>query len=882
MLLKKIILFIHLVISSHLLFGQSSIVRGLVRDSISTLPIQDAIIIIKQADKILASTHSNANGNFLFALNFNSDQPIRIECRHISYKAAYQQIPARLSVIDCNFFLSQANQELKPVEITSHWQVKQHEDTLKYNPEAYKTATTKSVADLLSNIPGFKVLPDGQILFQNRSVSALLIDGDNIADEQYGAINKNLDARAVGGIEVFNDYEKNAVLASVRKSGKLAVNLQINEAFKGKISGNITAGVGVPDRAVLNPSLARISQKNKHFIFGNANNISLNPKGDVFKVSSTSSVMYSLEDEQTKLLTDPYLDNNDLPASFTVNNQTAFSSTLGLVKLKQKREITYRIGYEYDRLRNKEIGETTYYIDSSQNWLKRDSCGLEKRSNQISLRMQYRHNKSSKFAGEATSLVLFYSPTFQLGSAIGGIITDTTLQKSNQTRVYVQIGYNGAIKTKALGILQIKSFSSYQKNNADDLTRTNRFNNIFQYNFPDASILQQDFAVEKKMLYFSLSNLPKSGKKQIEYGVDILHKHHQYNQTLRFIPIHDANSSFMHFSPSNQNQFYGGYINIKLYGIKDHKIDIKGISGIEFMQISDQNQAIPHYNLQVRHEWKLGKFFIIQSDANLKQTMPDMNWFGPDTVLQSIQNLVQSAKTISPINILTIHSGFTYRKLTGINYSLRYTYNRIVGDYGWMPFIEPGYNLLQAAPIGLSQQHAVDADVRKFIYQIKSTISLSGRYSHSTSDLMVNLMPVTNYIQRFQWEVKWATSFSGKFNFEAAANTSNIKITQYSTEDKIRSNIRQYDIIFKSIYQPNSKTHVGMDVKALVFENARSWAGQLFAERKLSKNTSIQVQWHNTFFTKELKFQFNTPNSRGYSSFQLVPSYLLCKVTWYL
>lgn len=859
-------------------------VKGLVRDSTSTFPIQDAIITIKQADKILGSTHTNANGTFLLTLNFNPDQPIRIECRHISYNAAYQQIPGRISMIDCDFFLSQANQELKPVKITSHWQVKQYGDTLKYNPEAYKTATTKSVADLLSNIPGFKVLPDGQILFQNRSVSALLIDGDNIADEQYGAINKNLDARAVGGIEVFNNYEKNAVLASVRKSGKLAVNLQTSEEFKGKISGNITAGVGVPDRAVLNPSLALISQKNKHFLFGNANNVSLNPKGDVFKVSSTtsSSVLYSVEEEQTKLLIDPYLQNNDLPASFTVNNQTAFASTLGLVKLKQKREITYRIGYEYDRQRNKEIGETTYYIDSTQNWLKKDSSGLEKRSQQISLRMQYRHNKSSKFAGEATSLVLFYNPTFQLGSVIGGIITDTTLHKSNQTRVYVQVAYNGAIKTKALGVLQLKSFASYQNNISDDRTRTNRFNNIFQYNVPDASILKQDFAVEKKMLYFSLSNFPKVGKKQIEYGVDILHNHHQYNQSLTYTPIHNGNTTYMHFTPSNQNQFYGGYINIKLYGSNGHKIDIKGISGIEYMRISDQNKAIPHYNLQVRHEWKLGKFLIIQSDGNIKQTLPEMNWFGPDTVLQSIQNLVQSAKTISPINILTIHSGITYRKLTGNNYSLHYTYNRTSGDYGWMPIIEPGYNLLQAAPIGLSQQHAVDADIRKFIYQVKSTLSLSGRYSHHTSNLMVNLMPVTNYIQRFQWEVKWATSYSGKFNFEAVANTSNIKITQYSLEDKIRSNIRRYDFIIKSIYQPNSKTHLGIDVKALVFENARSWAGQLFAERKLSKNTSIQAQWHNLFFTKELKFLYNTPNSRGYSSFQLVPSYLLCKVTWYL
>jgi hypothetical protein len=883
--LQKITLITTLIFTCNILFGQYLQVSGWVHDSITAAPIPDAIITVKSTDKIIVSTYSDSKGNFSLKLGYYKGQILRIECRHVSYVTSFQLIEILEDNYQFKFELSPSNRELTPVEIKSKWEVRQQGDTLKYNPEAYKTATTKTVADLLSNIPGFKVLSDGQILFQNRSVTALLIDGDNIADEQYGAINRNLDARAVGSIEVFNNYEKNAVLASARKSGKLAVNLKISDSFKGKVSGNITAGIGIPFRGVIHPSLVRINQKNKQFFFANANNISINPKGDVFKMNSLSESkgMISLEDEPTKLLSDPVLPNNDLPSSFTVNNQTIFASTLGLIKLKQKKEITYRIGYEYDRQRNKEYGQTSFYPDSTQYWKIQDSTGLEKRSNQMSFRIQFRHNQSSKFAGEATGIVLWYRPSFQLGSLISGSITDTTLQMSRHKRFLIQAGYDGALKTKVFGVLQLKGIASYQNNTSNDQIRTNRFNPIFQYPFSDPANLFQDFNIKQKMLYLSLSNYPKGGKKQFAYGVELLHKQQDIEQSLQFQPKNlPSDPSSIRFFPAIQNQFIIGYLNIKLEESKKHKLGLNAKAGAEKLHSPTASSGIANYNLQLRHEWKLGSLLTLQSDASLKRYLPDMSWFGPDTVFQSMQNLVQAASIIEPAKNLNIHSGLSYRKLTGNSYSLQYTFNQTLNDYGWMPVIEPGYNLLRAAPIGQSQQHTVEATFRKFIFPLKGTISINGQFIYNISDLEVNLQPVTNHIRNYRGEIKWASSFTGKFNFEAAAISSIMNISQFNQKDQLESKIIRYDFLYKSVYQPNNKTHLGIEVNGLLFENGRSWAGQLFAERKLSKNTSLQFQWHNIFFTNDLRYRFNTPNSQGYSSFSLVKPYILCKFTWYL
>ncbi len=868
-----------------MLFGQQLQVNGWVHDSITSSPIPDAIITVKFEDKLIVSTYSDSKGYFSLKLTYVKGQALRIECRHVSYLTSFQLIETLPDNFQCKFELSPSNKELTPVEIKSKWEVRHQGDTLKYNPEAYKTATTKNVADLLSNIPGFKVLPDGQILFQNRSVTALLIDGDNIADEQYGAINRNLDARAVGGIEVFNNYEKNAVLATVRKSGKLAVNLKITDSFKGKVSGNITAGIGLPYRGVINPALARINPKNKQFLFGNANNISINSKGDIFKINSLSESkgMISLENQPTKLLSEPVLQNNDLPPGFTVNNQTIFVSTLGLIKLKKKKEITYRIGYEYDRQRNKKYSETSYYPDSTEYWKIQDNTGLEKRSNQMSFRIQFRHNQSSKFAGEATGIAMWYRPSFQLGSLISGSITDTTLQMSRHKRFLLQAGYDGALKTKALGVLQLKGIASYQNNISNDQIRTNRFNSIFQYPFSDPANLLQNFNIGQKMLYLSLSNYPKGGKKQFAYGVEWLHKQQEIEQSLQFKPKHPQSvpSSF-HFFPSMQNQSFVGYLNIKLEESKKHKLELNARTGAEKLHSPTASSSIANYNLKLRHEWKLGSLLTLQSDASLNRYLPDIGWFGPDTALQSMQNLVKAASIIEPAKNLNLHWGLNYRKLTGNSYSLQYTFNRTINGYGWMPFIEPGYNLLRATPVGESYQHTAEATFRRFIFPLKGTISLNGQFTYDYSDLEVNLKPVTNQIRHYRGEIKWASSFSGKFNFEAAAISSTMNITQFNQEDELNSKIHRNDFLFKSIYQPNNKTHFGIEVNGLLFANGRSWGGQLFTERKLSKNTSLQFQWHNIFFTNDLRYLFNTPNSQGYSSFSLVQPYLLSKFTWFL
>lgn len=886
MLAIKSLFFTLLLLSFKICLGQSFVIQGVVRDSVSKLPIQDAIITIKQSDRIIGSSYTNSNGGYLLSINGNNEEPFDIACRHISYVGVFQTKAGKGIPIVCDFLLIPSSKILAPVEIKSKWEVKTYGDTLKYNPEAYKSVTTKTVADLLANIPGFKVLPDGQILFQNKSIAALLIDGDDIANEQYGVINKNLDARAIAGIEVFNNYEKNSVLATVRKSGKLAVNLTVNESFKGKISGNITTGLGVPNRAIINPSLTCIQKKSKHFLFGNANNVALDVKGDVFKVTNrlgNNNSIFAFEQASNKFLKDPQLQNNDLPLAFTINNQTAFASMLGLIKQSHKKEFAYRIGYEYDRQVNEENEISAVYIDSTQNWLTTERTVLEKRRQQLVINLRFVHNNSTKFAGEGAVIVLLHHPNFDMNKIIGGILTDTTQQLGQHQKMYVKAGYNGAIKTKPFGILLLDGFASFQTNRTNNNIVTNRFNNFFQYFFPETARLQQNFNFNEQTVSFSISNLPKSGKKQLEYGFQWLQLQRQYNQYLAFIPIHHTvNPSIMRFLPSTQNAFYGMHTTIKLNESAIHKINLQGKLGLEQLHVLDQKQAIVNYNFQLQHSWKLGKFLNLQSDASLKKALPEMDWFGPDTVLQSFQNLVQPAKTITSNSIFSLKSGLNFRKLIGDNYSLSYSYTKINGEYDWMLTIQPYFNRLQAAPVGFSHEHSVASTMSKFIYALQSTISLNGNFTYHKSNLVLNQLPVTNHIQVLVAEVKWGTSFTKKVNFEASVIANSMKISQYALGNVLRSSVVKYQMAFKSVYQPINKTHIGVDIKALLFENARSWVGQIFIEQKLTKIMSLQLQWHNTFFTKAFTFLYNTPNSRGFSSFQLVPTYLLGKVTWYL
>ncbi len=138
--------------------------------------------------------------------------------------------------------------ELSGVTITaSPPQVVVKGDTLEYNPAAFRVRESSVVEELLKQLPGVVVDPDGKITVAGKTISRVYVDGKDFFGDDPKIATKNLTVNMIEKIQVI---EKKPDLA--QRTGtddgerETVLNLIIKKEIKKGWFGNLTAGGGAP------------------------------------------------------------------------------------------------------------------------------------------------------------------------------------------------------------------------------------------------------------------------------------------------------------------------------------------------------------------------------------------------------------------------------------------------------------------------------------------------------------------------------------------------------------------------------------------------------------------------------------------------------------
>lgn len=111
-------------------------------------------------------------------------------------------------------------------------------DTLMFTADSFKVKADATVEDLLKKLPGVKVDASGKITVQGKEVSQVLVDGDEFFGSDPTIATKNLNAKSVENVQV---YEKKNEDAESKDETVKVMNLQLKEEAKkgyfGKVSG---------------------------------------------------------------------------------------------------------------------------------------------------------------------------------------------------------------------------------------------------------------------------------------------------------------------------------------------------------------------------------------------------------------------------------------------------------------------------------------------------------------------------------------------------------------------------------------------------------------------------------------------------------------------
>lgn len=243
-MLKKIFF---LFLLFHFAFGFSQNLRfsGNTKDTTSKQSLPNALLMaIKFKDSSLVNfTRTDKEGIFK-PIVLPRDTYIVIISHPSFNDKTYLLVPeGKDSVYNFkNVVLPPKSVELNEIEILAYKDKMFYKgDTLQFTADSFKVRPNASVEDLLKKLPGVKVDVAGKITVQGKAVDQVLVDGDEFFGTDPTVATRNLNAKTVEAVQVFDKKKENTEGEGNSDETMKVLNLKLKEDAKkgyfGKISG---------------------------------------------------------------------------------------------------------------------------------------------------------------------------------------------------------------------------------------------------------------------------------------------------------------------------------------------------------------------------------------------------------------------------------------------------------------------------------------------------------------------------------------------------------------------------------------------------------------------------------------------------------------------
>ncbi len=145
-----------------------------------------------------------------------------------------------------SIFLGKSTNILKEVIIKSERPpIIVRNDTIEFNAESFKTLPTAVVEDLLKKLNGIQINRNGDIKFNGKAVSRILVEGKEFFDGKIQIASKNLPANIVEKVQITDDIEFKRVNPDANiGTVPQVINLTLKKNVKNGGFGRIYAGGG--------------------------------------------------------------------------------------------------------------------------------------------------------------------------------------------------------------------------------------------------------------------------------------------------------------------------------------------------------------------------------------------------------------------------------------------------------------------------------------------------------------------------------------------------------------------------------------------------------------------------------------------------------------
>jgi len=343
--------------------GFAQNITGTVKDSTGkAIPYASVNLRNSANNGIIGYAVTNTGGAYI--LHIPADTPLRglvIEAASIGYKTLSRPVADVLLTYD--FTLSVSANQLRSVEIkSSRPMLRTHGDTLGYKVSDFASAQDRVIGDVLKKLPGITVGTDGTIRYNNKSISNLYINGDNLLDDKYSIATTTIPHGVVEQVQVIQNDQPIKVLQNKVMSDDVALNLAIKKGAKMQMVGQESVGVGLPGNydVDLNAMFFKDNYKGINYLKGNNTGYDLQQE---LVAHNLSNYEQHIDNATPAALLSPGTVNSPaLSRDRYLFDESGLLNLNDLVKLRNNTQVRINAWYFHDNQRQDFSRQSTVFL----------------------------------------------------------------------------------------------------------------------------------------------------------------------------------------------------------------------------------------------------------------------------------------------------------------------------------------------------------------------------------------------------------------------------------------------------------------------------------------------------------------------------------------
>lgn len=372
----------------NLLSAQQYSMGGKFIDSTNNILLENVtVMVLNSADSTLVG-FARTNKSGVFELKNIPSKSVILMATYPSYADYIDRVEIQNNHLDLgNLNMIQMSQLIETVFIKSQrGKMKIKGDTLIYLADSFKTKANATVEDLLKKLPGLQVNRNGEITAQGKKIQRVLVDGEEFFGDDPTIATRNLDAKNVKEVKVYDAQSDEAKRTGDNTAAKVkTLDIRLNEDSKkgyfGKIGLAGSTDFKYSEQRLLfsafkakrkfslfglSGNTANIGMNwNERSEYGSGNNVTLNADG-------STTTTYSGEDD--------FGSNRGLPSSKELGmiysnqwgnhklNLNASFKTLGVINTNFSKKIQLLPNQEFWNTSNSRDSSNKSQFKFSGNW----------------------------------------------------------------------------------------------------------------------------------------------------------------------------------------------------------------------------------------------------------------------------------------------------------------------------------------------------------------------------------------------------------------------------------------------------------------------------------------------------------------------------------